>query len=118
LALLATDAILWRFNPPHAYALVGFVVVDFVLAAFIAMKPSRMLFVVVIGWSILRMLFLVGDVLISPMGPAQFADYLFNPAGMHPPNPTGIPGALIDLIVLLEIVTIGVSWAGRSAVQK
>lgn len=118
MALLSFDAILWKFNPTHAYALIGFVVVDFALAAFVAMKPSRTSFVLVIAWSILRILFLIGDILISPMGAAQFADYLFNPAGVHPPNPTGVPGALIDLIVLLEVVTIGVSWTGRSAVQK
>jgi hypothetical protein len=30
----------------------------------------------------------------------------------------GIPGALIDLIVILEIIVIWVTWKARSSVRK
>jgi len=81
-------------------------------------KPSRISFTVLAVWSILRIFILLGDIGTSQMGPMAFADYLFNPAGVHPPNPAGVPGILIDIIVVLEILTIGISWAGRSSAPR
>jgi hypothetical protein len=48
----------------------------------------------------------------------DFADYLFSPLATNPPNPTGVPGALIDLIIILQIIVIWLAWKGRSSVGK
>ena len=51
----------------------------------------------------------------------DFADYLFNPVSSiatSAGNPMGVPGALIDLIILFELVVIVVAWSARSASQK
>jgi hypothetical protein len=119
--ILMFDRILWDTAPVHAYALIVFVIIDFAAGAFVFAKPSRMTFALAGAWSATRIVIQIGDVLLGPslgLAYAQFAGYLFNPAYANPPNPTGIPGALIDLILILEIMVIWVTWKGRSSVRK
>lgn len=44
---------------------------------------------------------------------AQFANYLFNPLYPVEDNPPGIPGGVIDLMLLLQLTTIGLGWRAR-----
>lgn len=46
---------------------------------------------------------------------AQFADYLFNPLVVQAGNPPGVPAALLDIIIVIEVIVVVVSWKGRSA---
>jgi len=118
IVLLSQDVILWRFATVHAYALIVFVIIDFLVAALVFVKLTRMSFAAALVWSVIRILLIIGDILVSPMGVAEFADYLLNPIKLSPPNPAGVPGILIDLIVLLEIVVIGLAWTGRKALSR
>jgi len=120
IVILAADKIL-PLVPMHYYALVAFVIVDFVVAAFVFMKPSKMSFTLVAGWSLLRIVIQIADVSqASSVGIpsyADFASYLFNPIGATPPNAMGVPGALIDLIILLEIIAFWLAWGARSSTK-
>jgi hypothetical protein len=67
------------------------------------------------------MIIQIGDISLGPsfeLTYAQFADYLFNPAATNPPNSIGIPGALIDAILVLEIIVIWQALMGRSSIKK
>ena len=115
--ILVADKILPAV-PMHYYALVVFVIVDFVFAGFVLMKPSKMSFMLAAAWSLLRIIIQIADVSQASapgigLSYADFASYLFNPVGATPPNPMGVPGALIDLIVLLEIVVFWLAWDAR-----
>ncbi len=120
IVILAADKIL-PLVPMHYYALVAFVIVDFVVAAFVFMKPSKMSFTLAAGWSLLRIVIQIADVSqASSVGIpsyADFASYLFNPIGATPPNAMGVPGALIDLIILLEIIAFWLAWGARSSTK-
>jgi hypothetical protein len=120
IVILAADKIL-PLVPMHYYALVAFVIVDFVVAAFVFMKSSKMSFTLAAGWSLLRIVIQIADVSqASSVGIpsyADFASYLFNPIGATPPNAMGVPGALIDLIILLEIIAFWLAWGARSSTK-
>jgi hypothetical protein len=121
IVILAADKIL-PLVPMHYYALVVFVIVDFLVAGYVFMKPAKMSYMIAAGWSLLRIIIQIADVSQASapgigMGYADFASYLFNPIGATPPNPMGIPGALIDLIILLEIVAFWLAWGARSSTK-
>jgi len=121
LSVLALDRILWETAPMHAYGLILFVIIDFALSGFVIAKASRMAFTLAAGWSALRIIIQIGDVLLAPtvgMPYVGFADYLFNPTAVNPPNPAGVPGAPIDLIIILQIIVIWGAWKGRSLTPK
>jgi hypothetical protein len=120
--ILTLDTVLKTGAPPHYYALLGFVIIDFVLGALAFPMPKSMLVRLAFLWSVLRILIQLGDVYLSPMYQftyAQFADYLFNPLSTLPAslgNPPGIPPVPIDLILLIDIMIlfIGVkAWPKR-----
>jgi hypothetical protein len=121
IVILTLDQILWETAPPHAYGLILFVVIDFVLGSFVIARSSGMAFTLAAGWSAVRIIIQIGDVFLGPsvgISYAGFADYLFNPMAVNPPNPAGVPGGLIDLIIILQIVVIWAAWKGRSLTQK
>jgi hypothetical protein len=104
----------------HFYALIFFVIIDFATAGYLIMKPSKMAFTIAAAWSALRIIIQIADVSQGPvlgMGYADFANYLFNPASASGGNPMGVPAALIDLIMILEVVVILVAWRARSAAK-
>ena len=120
IVILAADKIL-PLVPVHYYALIAFVIVDFVVAGVVFMKPSKMSFTLAAGWSLLRIVIQIADVFqASAVGMpsyADFASYLFNPIGATSPNPMGVPGVLIDLIILLEIIAFWFAWGARSSTK-
>ncbi len=61
IVILAADKIL-PLVPMHYYALIAFVIVDFVVAGFVVMKPSKMSFTLAAAWSLLRILIQIADV--------------------------------------------------------
>lgn len=112
------------YAPSHYYGLVVFVIIDLVVAGYAFARPTAMAFTAAAVWSIIRIFIQFADV---SQGHAvgfnhyrDFADYLFNP--MSPMSATvgnslGIPGAFIDLIIVLEIIVIVVAWGARSTAQ-
>ena len=121
IVILVADQILPSVRM-HYYALIAFVIVDFVVAGVVFIKPSKMSFTIAAGWSLLRIVIQIADVSQAHapgigMRYTSFASYLFNPIGATPPNPMGVPGALIDLIVLLEIVAFWLAWGARSSTK-
>lgn len=121
LSVLVLDRILWETAPLHAYGLILFVIIDFLLGALVVAKPSRMAFTLAAGWSAIRIIIQIGDVLLGPtlgIPYVGFADYLFNPTATNPPNPTGVPGAIIDLIIIMQIIVAWVAWKGRSFIRE
>jgi len=122
IVILSTDQILKEsLGGQHWYALVAFVVVDFLVAAYVVSKPSGPSLTLGAVWSTLRILIQLADVATAPMSQmsyGDFANYLFNPTLVTNPNPPGIPGALIDLILILEIVVVGVGFSGRRGTPK
>ena len=120
LVIIGFDNVLRTGAPAHYYALMGFVVLDFAVAIFIVARPTRAAFSIAIGWCLLRIILQIADISQASVyqfsSYAQFADYLFNPASglaVGLGNPPGVPGALIDLILALEIAVFAVAWKGR-----
>ena len=121
-AILAMDQVLWQsMGGTHAYALIAFVIVDLVIAILLLTRPSKMSLTIAAVWSILRILLQIADVYNGPtmsLSYADFANYLFNPTLVTAPNPPGVPAALIDAIIILQLIVIVVALTGRSASQK
>jgi hypothetical protein len=120
--ILAADQILREsLGGQHWYALVVFVIVDFVVAAYVVVKPSGTSLTFSAVWSIVRIVIQLADVATAPMSQmsyGDFANFLFNPIIITNPNPPGVPAALIDLILLLELVVVGVAFGGRQKTPK
>jgi hypothetical protein len=122
IVILALDTVLRTGAPPHYYALIVFVIIDFVLGALAFPMPKSMLVRLAVLWSGLRILIQLGDVYLGPMYQftyAQFADYLFNPLSSVPAslgNPAGIPPVPIDLILFIDIAVFLIAvkaWSKR-----
>ncbi len=112
IVILALDSVLRAGAPPHYYALIVFVIIDFMLGALAFPMPKSMLLRLAVLWSVLRILIQLVDVYLGPMYQftyAQFADYLFNPLSSLPVslgNPVGIPPVPIDLILIIDIAVL------------
>lgn len=117
IVLLIFDKSLQEYAPSHLDVLIAFVVIDFAFAALVVSKPGRTTITLVVGWSLLRIILQLGDVVLgSSLGfqsNAQFASYLFNPLYSVEDNPPGVPGAILDLMLLLQLTTIGLGWRAR-----
>lgn len=118
IVILSTDRILWEsLSGRHAYALIAFVIMDFVVATYIIAKADKRTFAVAAGWSAFRVVAQLANIYSAieiGLTYVQFANYLFNPMVIQPGNPPGVPAALLDLIIILEVIVVGVSWKGRS----
>jgi hypothetical protein len=122
IVILALDTVLRTGAPPHYYALIVFVMIDFLLGALAFPMPRRLLVRLAILWSTLRILIQLGDVYLAPMYHftyVQFADYLFNPLSSLPAslgNPASVPPVPIDLIFLIDITVLFIAakaWLGK-----
>lgn len=120
LLILGTDSVL-RGASAHYFALIGFVILDIAVGILVIARPTKMAFSIAIGWSLLRIILQIADITqastyqFSSYG--QFADYLFNPGSglaVSLGNPPGVPAALIDLIMIIEIAVTAISWKARS----
>jgi hypothetical protein len=123
--LLSLDNVLRTGAPTHYYILMLFVILDLVIGAFVIAKPTKLAFSTAVSYSLLRIILQLADVSQASVyqfsSYGQFADYLFNPASglsVSLGNPPGIPGSLIDLIMILEIVVIALAWRGRRELAK
>lgn len=120
--ILVTDRILRAsLMGQHWYALVVFIIMDFAVAAYVVVKPSKTGLTFSAAWSVLRIIIQLADVALAPalqMNYSDFANYLFNPTLITSPNPPGVPAGLIDLIIVLDLVVIGVALSGHSATMK
>lgn len=118
--ILALDQVLRSGAPSHYYALIGFVIIDFLLGGLAFPMPKTLLIRLAAIWSALRILIQVGDVYLGPMFQftyAQFADYLFNPMSSLPAslgNPMGIPPIPIDLILLCDVAVLATALIARA----
>jgi len=119
--LLLTDRILWEsLSSLHAYVLILFVIVDFVVAGYVLLKGGKMALTVATLWSGLRVIIQLANVSsATQMGLtyAQFADYLFDPFVLQEGNPPGVPAVFLDLIIICEVVVILV-WLKASSSSK
>ena len=116
--ILAVDQVLRETALTHFYGLVLFVVIDFIVAAFVIARPTKIAFTSAALWGLLRIIIQLADVYQAHslgMRYTEFANYLFNPTLTTPPNPAGVPGAIIDLILLLELVVFVIAWRARSS---
>jgi len=120
LILLGLDNVLRTGSPTHYLILILFVIVDFAIGIFVVVKPIKSAFWIAVGWNVLRITLQIADISqastyqFSNYG--QFADYLFNPAStisVSLGNPPGVPGFIIDLILILEAVVIVLVWRRR-----
>jgi len=120
--ILATDQILREsLGGQHWDGLVVFVIIDFAVAAYAVAKPSRTSLTFGAAWCVIRIIIQLADVATAPMSQmsyGDFANYLFNPALITNPNPPGVPAALIDLIIILELAIVGVALSGRHVTPK
>ena len=117
--LLLTDRILWEsLSSLHAYVLILFVIVDFVVAGYVLLKGGKMALTVATLWSGLRVIIQLANVSsATQMGLtySQFADYLFDPFVLQEGNPPGVPAVFLDLIIICEVVVILVWLKARSS---
>lgn len=107
--ILAFDSVLRGYAPSHFDALIVFVLVDFSLASIVVIKPSKATFTLAAVWSVLRIALLLGDVLQG----VSF-NYLFNPLNVVDGNPPGIPAAVLDLMLILQVIVIPMSVRART----
>ena len=85
LIILSFDGLLWFDNPKngHAYALIGFTVIQLLLLTGLFLRPRRTVRAA-FYWSIIYLLLLLVNPLSGPaigVSPTEFALYLF---GLHP----------------------------------
>lgn len=97
---------LWYYNDVgfHAYALIGFLVIDFIIAGLILAK-GRMGVRLALLWSILQVLAMLLDPFTGPqfgIEALDFANYLF-----------GIWA--FDLLLIVRIITIPIAWRTSKA---
>jgi hypothetical protein len=108
--------------PLHYYALIVFVVLDFVFAGVAFAKPTKGL-ALAAGWSLLRIIIQLADLSQAHtymFRYTQFADYLFNPTSSLSTsfgNPPGVPAIFIDLILLFELIIV-MLWKKGSSSSK
>ncbi|MEM4312269.1 MAG: hypothetical protein QXX95_07765 [Nitrososphaerales archaeon] len=122
--ILTTDKLLWEIAATSkAYPLIGFIIVDFILAGWLVVRKIFS-WIPIFSWALIRLLLQFGDLLTAPMvynEPMEislplFANYLFNPLdtqGVKFGNPFGIPAIAIDVMVLMYILLIILSLRGR-----
>jgi hypothetical protein len=116
IGLLALDNVL-RTAALHYYVLIAFVIVDIAVAIYVLARPVKMTFWIAILWCIVRIILQFADLSQASVyqfsGYGQFADYLFNPVSnlsVSLGNPLGVPGLLIDIILILELAVIAIAW--------
>jgi len=116
IAVLALDNVL-RTVTLHYYALLAFVVVDVAVGIYVLARPGKMVFSIAIVWCIVRVILQFADLSQASVyqfsSYGQFADYLFNPTSslsVSLGNPPGVPGLLIDFILILELAVIAIAW--------
>jgi len=107
--ILVFDSVLREYAPSHFSALIVFVLVDLCLASLVVTKSSKVTFTLAAVWSVLRIVLLGGDVLQG----VSF-NYLFNPFNVVDTNPPGIPAAVLDLMLILQIIVILISLRART----
>jgi phospholipase C len=117
--ILVFDGVLTSRAPIHTRALIAFIAADFAMAGLAFRLPSKITFTAASAWSAMRILLQFGDIFTGPTLPihisyAHFANYLFNPTLTTPGNLPGVPGAPIDLIVILQVAVIVIAWRARS----
>ncbi len=121
IVILALDQVLRSGAPTHYYALIAFVIIDFILGALSFPMPRNLLVKLAVVWSVLRILIQLGDIIQGPVYQftyAQFVDYLFNPMSTLPAslgNPAGIPPIPIDLILMIDIAVLVTAATARSS---
>lgn len=122
IGILGLDQVLQKYAPMHYYGLIVLVIIDLVVGFLLSAKPMRTYLTLAMVWSIVRIIIQIADVSQAQAsgfsGYGQFAAYLFNPmssVSVQLGNLPGIPAALIDLIILLDIVVAVVAWLGRSS---
>jgi hypothetical protein len=123
IALLGLDNVLRTYATLHYYALLAFVIVDIGVGIYVLARPGKMVFSIAIVWCIVRIILQFADLSQASVyhfsSYAQFADYLFNPSSsvsLSFGNPPGVPGLLIDLILILELAVIAIAWRLRVSV--
>ncbi len=114
---MALDDVLRTFAILHYYALIAFVVVDVAVGIYVLARPGNMAFLIATIWCVARIILQFADLSQASVyqfsSYGQFADYLFNPTSslsVSFGNPPGVPGLLIDLILILEIAIIVIAW--------
>jgi len=115
LALLIPDRIIWSTAVLNAVALIAFAVIDIVGCVLILVKRWRIFLILAVVWSAVRIAIWFIAILEAPLFGltySYFANYLFNPIANTPPNPTGVPGIFIDIIIILEILTLAFALVG------
>jgi len=119
IGILATDQLIREaLGGRHFYALIVLVIIDFVIAGYVFAKPSSTAFTAAAGWSLLRIIMQFADLYFAAeigISYGDFANYLFNPTLTSPPNPTGVPGAFIDLILVLELAVLAIALKARKS---
>jgi hypothetical protein len=117
IVLLALDNVLRTSAILHYYSLVAFVIVDVAIGIYILARPGKMVLSIAIIWCVVRIILQFADLSQASVyqfsSYGQFADYLFNPTSslsISLGNPAGVPGLLIDLILILELAVIAIAW--------
>jgi hypothetical protein len=87
----------------HVYALILYVLADFVVAGFVLLKPSKTSFTLAALWSLLRIVLFVGDI-------SRTAILQASPAEENP-----LEFQVLELIAILQIAVIATAWKARSA---
>jgi hypothetical protein len=97
--ILPTDNVLWELRPSHAYALMGFVIIFFALAALVLVKEQLAILAIPV-WALIQLLLILGDIafgLFADFSPQEAADYLF----FKQPGGGFVPYFLLVILLLI-----------------
>ncbi|MFQ5837542.1 MAG: hypothetical protein ACE5HJ_02005 [Thermoplasmata archaeon] len=97
--ILTTDNILWEFRPSHGFALIGFVIVFFILSGLVFLR-ERLAILALPVWAVVQLLLIIGDIalgLFSGFTPGEAAGYLF----FEQPGGGFVPYFVLLLILLI-----------------
>lgn len=79
--IVLTDTDLWEAVPSHAYGLIGFVIVDFIIAGLLFVKRG-VAFRFAMFWSIIQFALMLGDIATAQASGfnsyVEFMNYLFS----------------------------------------
>lgn len=114
---MAFDGVLMRFAPARAYALMGFILIDLVLAGLVFIR-QRLGYTAALVWGTLQLIAMIVDPLAIPgFSPVEAAEYLYGLTPQTTPElcPVQCPPFRfsVPILMLLQLAIVVTTYRAR-----